>query len=269
MDSLPLELIAVCASKLNCRDYLSLRAVCRQTANLDLFPTLTFSTFKESRALLKKSCHSKIKLCLDDIDDTVLEYLVKEGNVQNYMRIFDLGRANSFSDQAKEAAFNEMLQGKGTQQMLMPLLDDSSGVDLFANENFAIRECAKMGYNQAIAKLLELGADVHANSDEALKSAVQVGAVETVNILLLAGANPYTLDDEALYHAIEYGWPNIVECLLYHGVDPTIHNNLAIRLACVCLFNKGQWNCRSCKIAFVGSPSQPRRCRLRRVNQCM
>jgi hypothetical protein len=87
-------------------------------------------------------------------------------DVKNYMRIFEHRKFGTVLAQARDDAFHLLLDGNGTQLMLLPLLNPQVGIDIRAQDDFAFRQCAKMGYNQAI--LVLLGFDVHAHDDKAL-----------------------------------------------------------------------------------------------------
>jgi hypothetical protein len=80
MEQLPLELLAIAASNLICKEYLLMRKFCTTTAKLPPVPELSFASIR----LYSNALSSGIKLTMHKIDDEVFAFLL---DVYNYMRI--------------------------------------------------------------------------------------------------------------------------------------------------------------------------------------
>jgi F-box domain len=226
--NLPLEIIEFIACHLTFKDYATLRSVCKLTGQLNPIPTLTLPAYKQS------TCYhipreTKIKLKQDYINDEVLHYLVRMRHSKNFMRIFDQGNNRYFSLHAIKSVVDKLLEGFGTEAMLIKLLSPKYGIDPRGDEDLALRTCAKNGLNDAVKYLLYLGADVHASDDEAIEMASHEGRINTVHQLLKYGANP----TRGLPFAAEFGHVDVLSLLLRAGADPSADQNLALRVACV------------------------------------
>ncbi|AGF85745.1 repeat protein [Moumouvirus goulette] len=135
----------------------------------------------------------------------------------------------------------------------------SVGVDIYINDNYALKWASTIGYLEIVKYLVESGADIHVDDDYALKWAsnnghlevvkylVENGAkdnygyalvwasegghLEIVKCLIENGANIHALDDKAFRLASKNGHFEIVKYLLEHGADIKSGNDYALRWA--------------------------------------
>ncbi len=91
----------------------------------------------------------------------------------------------------------------------------SSGADVHADNDGALRIAALRGHTGVVKALLQAGADVHADNDDAIVRAVLMMHTATALVLLDAGA----VNNEALRHAAFLGLAPVVKKLLDAGAN--------------------------------------------------
>ena len=107
----------------------------------------------------------------------------------------------------------------------------SCGVDIYADNDLALRFASENGHMEVVKLLLESGADVHAEGDYALRWAAKNGYDEVVKILLELGADVHIRDDFALRWASANGHLEVVKFLLESGANVHARNNFALHWA--------------------------------------
>jgi len=107
----------------------------------------------------------------------------------------------------------------------------SSGADVHAWSDMALRWAAERDNLDAVEVLLDAEADIHAVNDEALTMAATRGNFATCEVLLSNGANLHAWDEWALRKAAEAGNLTAVQLFVFAGADPHILNNQAIQRA--------------------------------------
>lgn len=108
-----------------------------------------------------------------------------------------------------------------------------SGVDVHANDDYALKWSAGNDKLDMVTLLLEHGANLHAQFDYALRWSAMNGYGHIVTKLLEHGANIDAGDTyirSALDFSIEYNRQNIVAILLEHNVNVRAKNDNALHL---------------------------------------
>lgn len=113
-----------------------------------------------------------------------------------------------------------------TTEQVHEALDD--GVDVTANNNYAIQWASKTGHLPVVELLVAHGADVTANDNFAIRYASREGHLPVVEFLVAHGADVTAHNNHALLLASAKGHLPVVEFLVAHGADVTADNNLAI-----------------------------------------
>ncbi len=85
--------------------------------------------------------------------------------------------------------------------------------------NDKLIELAKSGHTDAVELCLKLGVDIHAQEDYALCRASHNGHTDTVRLLLDKGADIHAQEDDALRWAANNGHTDIVRLLLDKGAN--------------------------------------------------
>ena len=123
----------------------------------------------------------------------------------------------------------------------MPLLKVSTweylveqGIDINADDNYALRWAAGCGYLDIVKYLVEHGADVHAHDNHALRWATGRGYLDIVKYLVEHGADIHAQEDYALRWAAVNDRLEVVKYLVEHGADIHANNNHALRWAAGC-----------------------------------
>ena len=106
-----------------------------------------------------------------------------------------------------------------------------NGVDIHANEDYALRLASQWGHIEVVKLLINHGADIHAQDSRALTCALIYGHLEIIQLLLDFGANLHSWDDSALVWASEHGYTEIVRLLLDRGSDMNLYREAALEAA--------------------------------------
>ena len=108
----------------------------------------------------------------------------------------------------------------------MPLLKVSTweylveqGIDINADDNYALRWAAGNGHLDIVKYLVEHGADIHAQEDYALRWAAVNDRLEVVKYLVEHGADIHANNNHALRWAAGCGYLDIVKYLEEQGVE--------------------------------------------------
>ena len=99
------------------------------------------------------------------------------------------------------------------------------GVDIRANNDFALRWCAKKGYLDVIKFLVENNANIHADDDDALHLSAEHGHLSVIKYLVGVGAKIHAKNDYALHISAKYGYLDIVKFLVDNGANVHANNN--------------------------------------------
>ena len=94
-----------------------------------------------------------------------------------------------------------------------------NGVDIHANDAYALRWAAQNGHFDVVKLLLDNGADIHAFCDYALGRAAENGHFDVMKLLLDNDADIHAGDNLALRSAAQNGHFDVVKLLLDNGAD--------------------------------------------------
>ena len=95
----------------------------------------------------------------------------------------------------------------------------SLGVDIHADNEFALRWSAINGHLDVVKYLVELGADIHADNEYALRKSAKNGQLEVFKYLTEQGADIHADDEYALRKSAENGHLKVAEYLKGEGAD--------------------------------------------------
>ena len=93
------------------------------------------------------------------------------------------------------------------------------GIDIHADDDWALRYAAFNGHLEVVQYLIDKGADIHAYDDYALRYAAINGYLEVVRYLIDNGANIHARNDDALRCAAFNGHLEVVQYLIDKGAD--------------------------------------------------
>mgnify|MGYP001250049041 CR=1 FL=1 len=105
------------------------------------------------------------------------------------------------------------------------------GADIHVGKEYALRYAAAYGHLEVVKYLVEQGADIHAEEDSALRNAAEKGHFEVVKYLVEQGANINARDYSALRYAAAYGNLEVVKYLVKLGADIHAEEDSALRIA--------------------------------------
>jgi len=109
------------------------------------------------------------------------------------------------------------------------------GIDITANNNYAIQLASENGHLEVVKYLGKHGADVTASDNRAVQWASRSGYLEVIKYLVSQGADVATNNIRAIQLASGNGHLEVVKYLVKHGADITAGDNYAINTA----FNNG------------------------------
>ena len=95
----------------------------------------------------------------------------------------------------------------------------SCGVDIHAEDDYALLWASTNGHLDVVRLLVEAGANIHASDDYALCQTAKNGHLEVVRLLIESGVNVHVRNDCALRWASANGHLEVVRVLLEHGAD--------------------------------------------------
>jgi hypothetical protein len=108
------------------------------------------------------------------------------------------------------------------------------GVNIHADDDFALHYAARIGYLELVKFLVEQGANIHADNDLALRWAAEKGHLDIVKFLVEQGANIHADNNSALRWAAHYGHLDVVKFLVKNGADVHACENWALHWAAFC-----------------------------------
>ncbi|BCS83757.1 repeat protein [Cotonvirus japonicus] len=107
----------------------------------------------------------------------------------------------------------------------------SIGIDIHADDDYALIKVSEYGYLEVVKYLVEHGANIHAKDDGALRKASSNGHLEVVKYLVKNGADIHADDNDALGWASQNGHIQVVKYLIESGADIHADDDLALREA--------------------------------------
>jgi hypothetical protein len=107
----------------------------------------------------------------------------------------------------------------------------SQGINIHADNEYALRRFADNGHIDVVKFLVENGANIHADDDEALRLSASIGHIDVVKFLVENGADIHAIDDWALQLSAENGHIDVVKFLLENGADIHARNDYALSLS--------------------------------------
>ena len=93
----------------------------------------------------------------------------------------------------------------------------SKGVDVTADDNWAVRWAIENGHLDAVKFMVSKGADVTANDNQAIRWASANGHLDVVKYLVSKGADVTSRDNFAVRVASDYGHLDVVKFLVSKG----------------------------------------------------
>ncbi|AAV50298.1 putative ankyrin repeat protein [Acanthamoeba castellanii mimivirus] len=107
----------------------------------------------------------------------------------------------------------------------------SLGADIKSDGDYAVRWASENGHIDVVKYLVSQNADIRADNDYAVKWASSNGHLEVVKYLVSQGANIREQNDYAIRLASQYGHLEVVKYLISLGADIRADNDCAVRLA--------------------------------------
>ena len=105
------------------------------------------------------------------------------------------------------------------------------GVNIHADDDYALRYAAKNGNLELVKFLVDNNADIHAYNDYAFRYAAEYGYLEIVKYLIDNGANIHARNDYALIYAAGNGYLEVVQYLIENGANIHAYDDYALRYA--------------------------------------
>ena len=142
----------------------------------------------------------------------------KFSNLQRFLSLFLLGDSNLINYLPNEnyLSYIYMLHNKNIPKNIL---------------NYMMIEMAKEGNVKGVILFMNKGVDIHAQNDYALRWASGNGHLEVVKYLVGEGADIHDLDDLALRWASEEGHLDVVKFLVERGADIHTEDDEALRWA--------------------------------------